>query len=135
MRNNLYICNAKPQTKTTLTSHISGSNFGTHYKGDISTVELNVKGGYSNGKHYEGKIVNGEFSEEYFMYYPDGRKYKGQWKNDKWEGRGTLYWPNGDRYEGEVSQDNLNGFGVYYRADGMSRRCEYRDGNFVRWLD
>ena len=31
MRNNLYICNANPQTKTTLTSPISGSNIGTHY--------------------------------------------------------------------------------------------------------
>lgn len=31
MRNNLYICNANPQTKTTLTSPICGSNFGTHY--------------------------------------------------------------------------------------------------------
>lgn len=31
MRNNLYICNANPQTKTTLISHICGSNFGTHY--------------------------------------------------------------------------------------------------------
>jgi len=31
MRNNLYICKANPQTKTTLTSLISGSNFGTHY--------------------------------------------------------------------------------------------------------
>lgn len=27
----LYICNANPQTKTTLISPISGSNFGTHY--------------------------------------------------------------------------------------------------------
>ena len=32
MRNNLYICNANPQTKTTLISPISGSNFGTHYR-------------------------------------------------------------------------------------------------------
>ena len=32
MRNNLYICNANPQTKTTLTAPICGSNFGTHYK-------------------------------------------------------------------------------------------------------
>ena len=31
MRNNLYICNANPQMKTTLTAPISGSNFGTHY--------------------------------------------------------------------------------------------------------
>ena len=30
-RNNLYICNANPQMKTTLTAPISGSNFGTHY--------------------------------------------------------------------------------------------------------
>ena len=32
MKNNLYICNAKPQTKTTLTTPICGSNFGTHYR-------------------------------------------------------------------------------------------------------
>ena len=31
MRNNLYICNANPQMKTTLTSPICGSNFGTFY--------------------------------------------------------------------------------------------------------
>ena len=31
MRNNVYICNTNPQTKTTLTAPICGSNFGTHY--------------------------------------------------------------------------------------------------------
>ena len=31
MKNNSYICNANPQTPP-LTSHNSGSNFGTHYR-------------------------------------------------------------------------------------------------------
>ena len=45
MRNNLYICNANPQTKTTLTSLISGSNFGTHYRLQLFQEEL---GKYEN---------------------------------------------------------------------------------------
>lgn len=42
MRNNLYICNAKPQTKTTLTSHISGSNFETHYTSFLMILSIGV---------------------------------------------------------------------------------------------
>ena len=43
MRNNLYICNANPQTKTTLTSPISGSNFGTHYTRDVQELIDNAR--------------------------------------------------------------------------------------------
>ena len=32
MKNNLYICNANPQTKITLTSNVGGSKFGTLYR-------------------------------------------------------------------------------------------------------
>ena len=42
MRNNLYICNANPQTKTTLISHICGSNFGTHYTYENCCLYLNT---------------------------------------------------------------------------------------------
>ena len=40
MRNNLYICNANPQTKTTLTSPISGSNIETHYNRQGSDIPV-----------------------------------------------------------------------------------------------
>ena len=52
MRNNLYICNANPQTKTTLTSPICGSNFGTHYRNDVNTI---FKYYIDNGSEFEYK--------------------------------------------------------------------------------
>ena len=39
----MYICNANPQTKTTLTSPISGSNFGTHYIKSLKSSGFNVE--------------------------------------------------------------------------------------------
>lgn len=86
---------------------------------------------FSDGRHYEGGIIDGMLSGQGKMIAKDGRLiYEGSYVNNNAHGYGIYHINNSERYEGELQNGKYNGQGTYYYAQG-SWTGEWKDGK--RW--
>ena len=89
----------------------------------------------SNGTRYEGQWRDGKQQGKGSFTAPNGDRYEGRWLNGKKHGRGAYYFVAGDRYTGPFQNDKLHGIGVCFDKNEGNRGCEWRHGEFVRWID
>lgn len=82
----------------------------------------------SDGLHYEGDFVDGEFHGEGVAHFPDGRIYEGDWDEGRMHGEGELQMTNGDVYAGEFRDDEFHGQGTLKAANGDQFSGNWRRG-------
>jgi hypothetical protein len=111
-----------------------------------------------DGGRYEGKYQEGEKHGVGIRTWPDGAWYEGPFVHDTMVGRGVYHYPNGNRYEGEFVSGEMHGMGTAYYTDGSRYKgpfvkgkqegagscllkdntwapCEWKNGEFVRWIE
>lgn len=129
--------------------------YGTKYRGLFNNGKKHGSGRFEwpDGSFYEGEFCNDNIEGEGSFVWNDGREFKGQWKANKLHGNGRYDWPGGCVYIGQFSNDLQDGNGTFRWADGhqftgqwkcgkqdgegrlsTDRKCEWRDGTFVRWV-
>jgi hypothetical protein len=110
---------------------------GARYEGEFKDSEKSGHGilVLSDGARYEGEFKEGKYHGHGIYLFTDGTRYDGQFENDLFRGQGKMTYPDGSSYRGNFRDDKGHGIGECRAADGTSGRCEYSNGDFVRWLD
>ena len=52
-----------------------------------------------------------------------------------YNGFGVIRTPRGDAFEGCLDNHNPNGVGTYFNSENIGRKCLWRQGIFICWLD
>lgn len=141
----------------------SGSQYfsdGARFSGEYQDNYPNGFGIYvsPDGNRYEGKYVEGKMHGQGIRTWPNGDWYEGQFDDDKMHGLGVFHYKNGNRYEGPFVDGEMQGIGTAFYADGGRysgpfehgkmhgvgqclrdddtwAKCEWKHGEFVRWLE
>ena len=66
--------------------------------------------------------------------FASGDMFEGEYENDKGK-HGKFTWSNGDSFEGPSSEKSYShGIGLY-TVNGVSRKAEFKDGAFFKYLE
>ena len=91
----------------------------------------------SDGRQFEGRLVNGQPSGLGVMVFPDGGRFEGYFESGMQMGRGTYYLSDGGSYTGFWVRDRLNGpvklrdrDGNLYKGPVVNHRAQGR-GNMM----
>jgi len=88
-----------------------------------------------DGSVYKGQWVENCIGPHGSISWPGGPEYEGAFKNGLQHGKGKVSWPDGRSYEGEFANGKQHGKGVYCKPPSVSSLSEWRDGQFVQWLE
>lgn len=111
--------------------------FGSVYEGEWSHNQMHGEGKFisPDGSVYKGQWVENCIGPHGSISWPGGPEYEGAFQNGLQHGKGKVSWPDGRSYEGEFANGKQHGKGVYCKPPSVSSLSEWRDGQFVQWLE
>lgn len=90
---------------------------------------------WPNGDWYEGPFVDDKMQGRGVFHYKNGNRYEGPFVKGEMQGFGTAYYTNGNRYRGPFVHGKMDGIGSCLREDDTWAACEWKNGEFVRWVE
>ena len=110
-----------------------GSRYeGKYFEGKMHGVGVRT---FPDGNWYEGQFVDDKMHGIGVFHYQNGNRYEGPFENGEPHGIGTAFYTNGNRYKGPFVHGKMHGIGSCLRDDETWGRCEWDNGEFVRWVE